>query len=73
MSERKLKKMFKEGDEVIVKKEGVERTAVIQNFLSSQYTVKYEDGNAEFFFYNEACPMRHINEPEPKPKRKRRK
>ncbi len=63
MSERKLKKEFKEGDAVTVKTQNGQRIGFIETFLSSQYVVKYEDGNAEFFFYNEACPMKHIDDP----------
>ena len=63
MSERKLKKQFKEGDVVTVKTQNGQKLGFIQNFLSSQYVIQYEDGNAEFFFYNEACPMKHIDDP----------
>jgi hypothetical protein len=63
MSERKIKKLFKLGDIVSVKRESGEKLGFIQNFLASQYTIKYDDGNVDFFFYNEACPMKHADAP----------
>ena len=57
MSERKIRKMFKEGDRVVVKTENGSKKGMLLNLLASQYTIRYEDGNVDFFFYNEACPM----------------
>jgi len=68
MSERKIRKLFREGDPVVI--DGREGT--LKNLLSSQYYVEWEDdpGMGVYHFYNEGMIMQ-LDESRPRPKAKR--
>lgn len=68
MSERKIRKLFREGDPVILES----REGVLRSLLSAQYFVEWVDdpGNGEFHFYNEGMIIT-LDESRPRPRVKR--
>ena len=69
MSERKIRKLFKEGDPVIL--DG--RQGTLKDLLSVQYYVDWLDdpGAGEYHFYNEGMLI-ELDETRERPKRKRK-